>query len=105
MADKAIALSEILARGVAIEWHEGVAMVRGLTAHLLQTPDDEPAFPDLTQIDISPDGAVVVVGGRKSPEPVRRLGQLLQAVLGHGEPPVQLRLFIAQATSPTITKC
>jgi hypothetical protein len=101
MADKAIALSEILARGVAIEWHEGVAMVRGLTAHLLQTADSEPPFPDLTQIDISPDGGVVVVGGRKSPEPVRRLGQLLQAVLGHGEPPVQLRLFITQATSPT----
>jgi len=100
MADKAITLSEILTRGVAIEWHEGVAIVRALAGHLLEANENERAFPDLTQIDISPEGGVIVVGGRKTPEPVRRLGQLLQALLGHGEPPVQLRLFITQATAP-----
>jgi hypothetical protein len=103
MADKAITLSEILARGVAMEWHEGVAIVRALTAQLLEGDSTEPRFPDLTQIDVSPEGTVVVVGGRPSPEPVRRLGQLLQATLGQGEPPVQLRLFITQATAPTPT--
>src|SRR5262249_34676861 len=33
-------------------------------------------------------------------EPVRRMGQLLQALLANAEAPVQLRLVITQATAP-----
>ena len=37
---------------------------------------------------------------RPTDEPVRRMGQLLQALLAHAEAPVQLRLVITQATAP-----
>jgi hypothetical protein len=50
---------------------------------------------------LSPDGHVDVVGGHRTNEPVRRLGQLLMALVANSEAPVQLRLTISQATAPT----
>ena len=58
------------------------------------------AVPELDQIEISAAGHVNVTGGTNVDEPVRRLGQLLQAMLGYSESPVQLRLVVVQATAP-----
>jgi hypothetical protein len=100
LVDKAVAVSEMLARNVPIESHESVALVRALAAELMSTGATEPEFPELNQIDISSAGSLVLVGGRKTSEPLRRLGQLLQALLGQTRPPVQLRLLVSQATAP-----
>ena len=45
------------------------------------------AVPELDQIEVSAAGHVNVSGGTNAGEPVRRLGQLLQAMLGHGGRP------------------
>ena len=70
-----------------MEWHEGVALVRGVAARLLDASGQAPAVPELHHIEISAAGQVNVTGGTIASEPVRRLGQLLQATLGHTEAP------------------
>ncbi len=96
---EALTLSDVLARGVAVQWHEAVAVVRAVAAASMGSPEDTQHLPELHQIRVQPTGHVTVTGGTVVQEPVRRLGQLLQATLGHSEPPVQLRLLISQATA------
>ena len=93
-------LSDILGRDVSLEWHEAVALVRGVVERLLEKSSQAIAVPELDQIEISSAGQVSVSGGTNAGEPVRRLGQLLQAMLGYSESPVQLRLVVVQATAP-----
>ena len=93
-------LSDILGRDVSLEWHEAVALVRGVVERLLEKSSQAIAVPELDQIEISAAGHVSVSGGTNAGEPVRRLGQLLQAMLGYTESPVQLRLVVVQATAP-----
>jgi hypothetical protein len=100
---EALTLSDVLARGVAVQWHEAVAVVRAVAAASMGSPEDTQHLPELHQIRVQPTGHVTVTGGTVVQEPVRRLGQLLQATLGHSEPPVQLRLLISQATAPIPT--
>jgi hypothetical protein len=100
---EALTLSDVLARGVAVQWHEAVAVVRAVAEALIGSPEDTLHLPELHQIRVQPTGRVAVIGGTVVQEPVRRLGQLLQATLGQSEPPVQLRLLISQATAPIPT--
>lgn len=97
----ALTLAEIIRRNVLVEWHEGVALVRAVVEHLLAQHTSSPDIPELHDIELSEDGRVEILGGTSAAEPVRRLGQLLQATLGQSEPPVQLRLVISQATAST----
>jgi hypothetical protein len=94
-----LTLSDILGRGVSMEWYEGVALVRGVASRLTEASNPA-AVPELHQIEVSDAGDIYVTGGAVPDEPVRRMGQLLQATLGHTEAPVQLRLVIVQATAP-----
>jgi hypothetical protein len=96
----AFTVSDILARGVIIEWHEGVALAREVAQHLAGDSEALPSLPDLNQIAVSPAGALRVLGGTAVDDPVRRFGQILQAMLAQSDPPVQLRLLISQATAP-----
>jgi len=98
-----LTLSDVLARGVAVQWHEAVAVVRAVAEASISSPEDTQHLPELHQIQVQPTGRVAVIGGTLVQEPVRRLGQLLQATLGQSEPPVQLRLLISQATAPIPT--
>jgi hypothetical protein len=92
-------LSEILGRGVLIEWFEAVALVRAVADALVDSVGGR-SVPELDQIQLTSDGAVSILGTSATDEPVRRLGQLLQACLNQSDPPVQLRLTLAQATAP-----
>lgn len=92
-------LSDILGRNVAMEWFEAVAIVREV-ADCVDDPSGRPGVPELDQVHISPDGAITLSGTARKDDPVRRLGQLLQACLVQSEPPVQLRLTASQATAP-----
>src|SRR3954454_4895270 len=94
-------LADILGRGVSMQWYEGVALVRDVAARLTETVSHAAGAPELHQIEISDSGDLNITGRTNTGEPVRRLGQLLQATLGHTEGPVQLRLVIVQATAPT----
>src|SRR5688572_5393580 len=94
-------LSDIIARKVTVEWHEGVAVVRAVAERLLATDGPTRAIPELHQVVLFPTGQLDVNGGTAVDEPVRRMGQLLQATLATADPPVQLRLVVSQATAPT----
>ena len=96
----ALTLSDVLARGTTMEWYEAVGVVRAVIEPLVRDGKNPLLIPDLHQIEIGADGGVHLRGGAPAHEPVRRLGQLLQASLGQSEPPVQLRLLISQATAP-----
>lgn len=96
----AFTVSDILARGVIIEWHEGVALAREVAQHLAGDSETSPSLPDLDQIAVSSAGVLRVLGGTAVDDPVRRFGQVLQAMLSQSNPPVQLRLLISQATAP-----
>jgi hypothetical protein len=100
MISDTLTLSDVLARGIAVDWYEAVAVVRAVAEALSSDPENAPRLPELHQIQISAVGGVNVIGGTAVQEPVRRLGQLLQATLGQAEPPVQLRLLVSQATAP-----
>jgi hypothetical protein len=100
MISDTLTLSDVLARGIAVDWYEAVAVVRAVAEVLSRDPENAPLLPELHQIQISAAGRVNVIRGTAVQEPVRRLGQLLQAMLGQAEPPVQLRLLISQATAP-----
>jgi hypothetical protein len=96
-----LTLSDILGRVHSVQWHEAVALVRGVAEQLNEGAGEAVLVPELHQIEISPTGEVGVSGGEVADEPVRRLGQLLHAALGNSELPVQLRLVMLQATAPT----
>ena len=97
----ALTLSDVLARRLNLQWHEGIAIVRGVAERLLQQESTGLRIPELHQIELYADGSVALAGGGGAKEQVRRLGQLLQAVLNDTEVPVQLRLVLSQATAPT----
>jgi hypothetical protein len=92
-------LSDILARNIALEWFEAVAIVRDV-ADCIDEASGRAGVPDLDQVQIAPDGVVAVSALGRTDDPVRRLGQLLLACLVQSEPPVQLRLVASQATAP-----
>lgn len=95
----AVRLSDALGRDIAIEWFEAVALVREVADRVRDNFGGQ-SVPELHQIEIEEDGRISVSGATSAAEPVRRLGQLLQAVLVQSEPPVQLRLLMAQTTAP-----
>jgi len=90
----------VLSRSPSIEWFEGVAIVREVIERLAERPELSQIVPELTEISLSAAGRVDVSGRTHADEPVRRLGQMLQAVLLRSELPVQLRLVISKATAP-----
>jgi len=94
-----LTLADVLARRVTVEWFEAVAVVRAITEELGRS-SDHPSTPDLGQIWLGQDGVVRLSGVSYEDEPVRRLGQLLQALLNQADPPVTLRLIAGNATAP-----
>jgi hypothetical protein len=96
-----LTLSDIIARKVTVEWPESIAVVRAVMEQLLASPRQASTVPELHQVRLTSYGSVEIDGGYKTDEPVRRLGQFLQAMLGSSAPPVQLRLVISRATAPS----
>jgi len=95
-----ITLANVLASQVSIQWFEAVAVVREVADRLISAASEH-AIPELQQIRLSPEGHLDIAGATSTAEPVRRMGQLLQALVANADAPVQLRLVITQATSPT----
>lgn len=87
-------LFDILGRDLRVEWHEAIALLRDVVERAPQT--GETIVPELHQVELLGSGQVEVHGGTVVADPVQRLGQMLQALLSRADPPVQLRLLIAQ---------
>lgn len=81
-------LSDILGSGGPLQWYESVALVREVVERQLEGSDERPLVPALHQVQLSADGEVTLLGGNVVDEPVRRMGQMLQAILSHSDPPV-----------------
>jgi hypothetical protein len=96
----ALTLSDLVARQLSLRWYEGIAIVRGVAARLLEHQGTATCIPELHQIELRADGAVMLAAGVPANEPVRRLGQLVQVLLTDADVPVQLRLLVSQATAP-----
>ena len=93
----AITIADLLARNLAIEWFESVALVREVCTVLLSERVGE-STPELAQILLDSTGTVAITGTAHRDAPVRRLGQLLQALLSHtSDTPVTLRLVLSEA--------
>src|ERR1043166_5284749 len=98
-----LTIGEIVSRSVAVEWYEAVAVVRDAADRLIPPPARAGKAPDLDEVRLTPAGAIEVLGSSRTDEPVRRVAQLLQALVTPADAPVQLRLLISQATAPTPT--
>ena len=87
-------LSDVLGRDLRVEWHEAVALMRDIVER--SADESMPTVPELHQVELLAWGQVEVHDGVVVAQPVQRLGQMLQALLTRADPPVQLRLLIAQ---------
>src|SRR4029450_1407164 len=94
-------LSDIVVLGLPLEWCEGVALVQEIITCQLATGEKAGRVPQLQQIQRSDDGRIDLLDASVVDEPVRRMGQMLQALLSNSDVPVQLRLVASQATAPT----
>jgi hypothetical protein len=97
MTDK-ISMADLLARNLAIDWFEAVSLVREVCTVLISERVED-STPDLAQILLAATGKITITGTAHGDAPVRRLGQLLQALLRTTDPPVTLRLVLSEATS------
>jgi hypothetical protein len=96
MADK-LSVADLLGRNIAIEWFEGVSLVREVCT-VLGAERVRESTPEVNQIFLSATGKITITGTAHTDAPVRRLGQLLQAcLLRAGDAPVTLRLVLSEA--------
>lgn len=95
-----VPLQDVVSSGTSIGWEDAVALVEELCALLLPegSGPTEAAVPSLEGIFIGADGAVSwTIGGSGEEGPVAA-GRLLHALLGSGDVPMALRLFVTQST-------
>ena len=92
--------ADLIRRRAGLTWYEAVAIVRAVSELVTETAEPLHRIPELDQIHISAAGSVDISGAAVAKDPVRRLGQILHALIVQSDPPVQLRLVISQATSP-----
>ena len=85
---------------VVVEWFEAVALRSGNHRGILATAWRPQRPGPASDRAAAPTGRSISRAPSETTEPVRRLGQLLQALLAQSEPPVQLRLMVSQATAP-----
>jgi len=95
----AVALTDIVSRGVVVHWFEGVAVLQEICTALASQPAGL-APPDLGSAWISADGMMAVRPGSPGEAPVLRLGRLLSDLIAQDpQVPPPLRLCISQATA------
>ena len=91
-----VSIADLLARRVALEWFESVAILAGLCSTLAEKgTTGVPAPPDIL---LSPDGAIVV-GGPAQRHEDDALPRVLHELLAVVPPPTALRLFVLHAIS------
>ena len=86
-------LADIVNRGVQVEWHEAVAVVRPVAEW---GASGESAVPELHEVELLPNGQVEVVGGAVVDDPVDWLVQMLQTLMGAENVPPHIAELMAQ---------
>jgi hypothetical protein len=94
-----LTLGEILGRQLRLEWHEAVAVGRGLIAAIQPVDPARASYASLDEILLSDAGELKVHGHSFNADVSRWVASVLQAVLAKSEPPVQLRLLAMQAAA------
>ncbi len=94
-----VSLAEIAAGGGVEVWSEAVAVVEELCLQLTQD-DREARVPALEDVLLDAQGQLRIVYGSRGDRGPVAAGRLLTSLLGGTEVPVQLRLFLSQATAP-----
>jgi hypothetical protein len=90
-------VSDILARGVRVNWDEAVALLQEVLETV--TAGDAP-IPVFNDIVIDAAGTVSIQRGRGGERGPVAAGRALHALLATADVPVALRLFVTQANSP-----
>jgi hypothetical protein len=90
-------VSDILARGVRVNWDEAVALWQEVLESVTVSDAPIPAFNDIV-IDAA--GAVRIQRSRLGERGPVAAGRALHALLATADIPVALRLFVTQANSP-----
>jgi hypothetical protein len=99
---RGVSLAQLVARRTPLEWFEGVAIVQGLCAVLLDGASASGrGVPDADGVAITPEGGIerLVEGSRDAP--VARVARLLHLLVEGTALPVQLRLLVLQELSPS----
>ena len=91
-----IALTDLLALQVSIEWAEAVAVVEELCSALGDVSGSAVGIPDLSGIAITARGGVILHRGVDPLQDLEGLGRTLHALLDPADTPMALRLFVAQ---------
>ncbi len=95
-----LSLQEIVARGTALDWFEGVAVVQAICAAAPGGAGQEPRIPDLAGVRVAADGNVILSPSGDLPgSAASRAGRTLNALLPEGRTPVPLRLLVLTAIS------
>lgn len=100
---KRVQLSALLAGGVALDWHDAVAIVQQLANDIAPDVTRPPvgSLPDLESIFLDANGSVHASLDSGSHEPmVAALGRLLRAMLKHAPAPANLCTFAQDMANP-----
>ncbi len=94
-APEPVAIEAVLAKGIQVQWPEGVAVIDGVCSAATATNAGAAHVPDPSGIFITADGSVLLRGGRAGGDVSRRLARTLHDLLAAEQLPPQLRLFIS----------
>jgi hypothetical protein len=95
-------LAQLVARQTPLEWFEGVAIVQGLCAALLEGASAAGrSVPEADGVAITPEGGVELRADGSREVPVARVARLLHGLVEGTALPVQLRLLVLQELSPS----
>ena len=100
MPQESLRLDEILGREIAINWHEGVAVIQAVCRSLPHLDAYGAHFPRSSQISIAATGVVEVLGEPSGSPGVLIAGQLLGDML-QSDVPGTLRLIHSESVATT----
>jgi outer membrane biosynthesis protein TonB len=94
--DSPFSLHDVGERGVSVHWDEAVAIVEELCEVAIATSGDAAPVPALEDVLIDGDGRITLrrTKGDKNPSAA---GRVLHTLLGNGDVPMPLRLFVTQS--------
>jgi hypothetical protein len=98
MSQTEIRLDDLLARNIAVEWFEGVALIQAACRLVRDRGDNADGFPTPADILLRADGEVSVLRVARGESGAAAAARLL-ADMARDTLPIQLRLLVSQATA------
>jgi hypothetical protein len=98
MSQSPIRIDDLMARDVAVEWFESVALIQAVCTQILDAGKGPDGFPTAADLLLLHDGSVTIVR-IPSGEDAAHAAARMVAELGSGAFPVQLRLALSEAAA------